>query len=166
VLRTSRFFPDVDDDRTVRAAYDDDNVKVNEFLYRRVDIEDVVSAHVLAIERAPDLGFGRYIVSATTPFTAADLQGLATDAPSVVARHLPGYREVYARLGWKMFPTLDRVYVNERARRELGWRPRYEFANVLAQIARGAGHGSELARTVGFKGYHAEAFEGGIYPVD
>src|SRR5262249_3185652 len=49
VLRTSRFFPEEDDDEIARGAYDPDNLKVNEFLYRRVDVEDVVSAHLLAI---------------------------------------------------------------------------------------------------------------------
>ena len=49
VLRTSRFFPEEDDNRAVREAYTDANIKANEFLYRRVDIEDVVSAHLLAI---------------------------------------------------------------------------------------------------------------------
>jgi len=53
VLRTSRFFPEQDDDKNVREAYSDDNVKVNEYLYRRVEIEDVVTAHLLASERAP-----------------------------------------------------------------------------------------------------------------
>ena len=52
MLRTSRFFPEEDDNRKVRETYSDANVKANEFLYRRVDIEDVVSAHLLAAERA------------------------------------------------------------------------------------------------------------------
>src|SRR5271166_1937490 len=45
VLRTSRFFPEVDDDAEARGAFADDNLKANEFLYRRVAIEDVVEAH-------------------------------------------------------------------------------------------------------------------------
>ena len=69
ILRTSRFFPDVDDRKETRNSYDDANAKMNEFLYRRVDIEDVVSAHLLALEKARAIKFGRYIVSATTPFT-------------------------------------------------------------------------------------------------
>src|SRR5262245_30761605 len=73
VLRTSRFFPEEDDHKDTRQAYADDNIKANEFLYRRVDLEDVVSAHLLALEKAPELGFGRYIISATTPFTRDDL---------------------------------------------------------------------------------------------
>ena len=53
ILRTSRFFPEADDRDEVRAAYEDANLKVNELLYRRVDLADVVSAHRLALERAP-----------------------------------------------------------------------------------------------------------------
>ena len=40
VLRTSRFFPEGDDRDDVRAAYEDANLKVDELLYRRVDLED------------------------------------------------------------------------------------------------------------------------------
>ena len=70
VLRTSRFFPESDDSDEVRTAYADANVKANEYLYRRVDVADVASAHLLAMERAADVGFGKYIVSATALFTA------------------------------------------------------------------------------------------------
>jgi len=77
ILRTSRFFPEEDDRKETRTAYDDANVKANEFLYRRVDIEDVVSAHLCALERAEKIGFGRFIISATTPFTQSDLPELA-----------------------------------------------------------------------------------------
>ena len=59
---------------------------MNEFLYRRADIEDVVGAHPLALERVHAIGFGRYIVSATTPFTRDDLRELRTNAPAVVSR--------------------------------------------------------------------------------
>jgi UDP-glucose 4-epimerase len=166
VLRTSRFFLDPDDDAAVRATYSDTNVKVNEFLYRRVDLEDVVSAHVLAIERAPALGFGRYIISATTPFQSTDVVALATDAPAVVDVYASGYRAIYDRLGWSMFRTIDRVYVNDRARQDLGWRPRFDFAHVLRLIANGLDHRSDLARAVGFKGYHAETFADGVYPIE
>src|SRR5207253_1810323 len=69
ILRTSRFFPEPDDSKEIRQTYQDANAKVNEFLHRRVDIEDVVNAHLLALERAHTIGFGRYIVSATTPLT-------------------------------------------------------------------------------------------------
>jgi UDP-glucose 4-epimerase len=128
------------------------------------DIEDIVAAHLLAMEQTPSLGFERYIISASTLFTCDDLRALRADAPSVVGRHLPRFAEVYAARGWKMFPTIDRVYVNERARRELGWRPRYDFGFVVDRIDAGEDHRSELAQSIGSKGYHEILFEDGPYP--
>jgi UDP-glucose 4-epimerase len=161
ILRTSRFFPEPDDRDEVRGAYADANLKVNELLYRRADIEDIVEAHRLALERAPELGFGRYIISATTPFTREDLDELHRDAPAVVAAHHPAYAELYERLGWRMFDTIERVYVNAAARRDLGWEPRRTFADALERLARGEEWRSPLTLQVGAKGYHAETT--GIY---
>jgi UDP-glucose 4-epimerase len=155
ILRTSRFFPEGDDRDDVRTAYEDLNLKVNELLYRRVDLEDVVSAHRVAIERAPELGFGRYIISATTPFTPDDRAELRVDAPAVVRRRVPDYEEVYARRGWRMFDSIERVYDSALARDQLGWAPRYDFASAIDALAAGEDPRSELARAVGAKGYHA-----------
>lgn len=164
ILRTSRFFPESDDRKDTRDSYEDDNAKVNEFLYRRADIEDIAKAHLLALEKAAKIGFGRYIVSATTPFAPGDVQDLHTDAPTVVRRYAPEYADIYAARGWTMFPKIDRVYVNERARAELGWQPRYDFASVLKRIANGDDFRSVLAQAVGSKGYHDVVFEDGPYP--
>jgi UDP-glucose 4-epimerase len=164
ILRTSRFFPEADDRKETRETYADANVKVNEFLYRRADIEDIVTTHLLALEKAHSIGFGRYIVSATTPFTRDDLQELHTNAPAVVKRYAPGYADIYAARGWSMFPTIDRVYVNERARTELGWQPRYDFAHVLDRVGAGNDYRSPLAQAIGSKGYHDVVFEDGPYP--
>ena len=158
ILRTSRFFPEEDDRAATREAYAQDNVQANEFLYRRVDIEDVAAAHMLAIDKAPSIGFGRYIISATTPFLRDDLRDLRVNAPPVVGRRVPGYEAVYARLGWRMFPEIERVYVNERARKELGWQPRYDFRYVLDCLEAGSDPRSALARAVGSKGYHPRKF--------
>ena len=166
ILRTSRFFPEEDDHKETRQNYDDGNVKTNEFLYRRVEIEDVVSAHLLAVERARDIGFGRYIISATSPFTPEDLAELRANAPVVVRWRVPEYEAEYERRGWKMFPGIDRVYVNERARVELDWRPRYDFRYVLERLRAGDDPRSPLARAVGSKGYHSRKFAEGPYPVE
>lgn len=166
VLRTSRFFPEADDNEETRHAYEDGNVKANEFLYRRVDLEDVVSAHLLAIEKAPAIGFGRYIISATTPFTRDDLFDLRGNAPQALKRRVPDYEAEYARRGWKMFPGIDRVYVNERARKDLDWRSRYDFRYVLDRLKAGDDPRSPLSRIIGSKGYHARKFTRGPYPVE
>lgn len=154
ILRTSRFFPEADDRPEIAAAYDDANLKLNELLYRRVDLQDAVDAHLLALERAPDLGLRTYIISATTPFTRADLPELGRDAPAVLARHHPEFAALYAERGWRMHPQLDRVYVNARARSDLGWAPQHDFGAALAALAAGRPWRSELTRAVGAKGYH------------
>jgi len=166
ILRTSRFFPEQDDNREVRETYDDGNVKANEFLYRRVDLQDVVSAHLLALDQASSIGFGKYIISATTPFTREDRFDLRANAPSVVKQLFPDYEKEYARRNWKMFPRIDRVYANERAREELGWRPEYDFRRVLDSLKAGTDPRSNLAQVVGIKGYHPERFSNEPYPVD
>jgi nucleoside-diphosphate-sugar epimerase len=163
VLRTSRFFPEPDDRDEVRTAYEDANIKANEYLYRRVDIQDVVDAHLLALSEAPRIGFDRLIVSATTPFTRADLAELHGSASSVVARLFPTQPATYANRGWHMFDEVDRVYVNDRAREVLGWAPRYDFAHVLACLDANEDFRSPLARAVGAKGYHQETT--GVYTV-
>ena len=154
VLRTSRFFPEGDDRADVRQAYSTENAQVNELLYRRVDLEDVVSAHLLALDRAPALGFGRYVVSAPTPFSRDDLAELRTDAPAVVRRLFPAHEELYATRGWAMFPSVDRVYDSSAAQAALGWRPRYDFRHALDRLAVGEPVRSALAEQVGAKGYH------------
>jgi UDP-glucose 4-epimerase len=165
ILRTSRFFPEEDDDKAARETYDDANLKVNEFLYRRADIEDVVSAHLLAMQKAPRLGFGRFIVSATTPFTPDDLQALRGNAPAIVKRYVPCYEAEYRRRGWSMAPAIDRVYVNELARARLGWQPRYDFGGIIQRLRASDDFRSPLAIAVGSKGYHRESFAEGPYPV-
>lgn len=166
VLRTSRFFPDEDDDAAVRRSYADDNIKVNEYLYRRIDIEDVVTAHLHALERAPALGFGRYIISATTPFAPDHTRRLRVNAPAVLAELYPQYEDEYRRRTWRMFHGIDRVYVNSLARRALGWEPRWTFAYILERLRAGEDFRSPLARTVGFKGYHGDRLHGEMYPTE
>lgn len=156
VLRTSRFFPEQDDSAAVRTRYLDANVKANEYLYRRVDLADVVDAHLLAAKRAADIGWAKYVVSATTPFSPADAAQLRTDAPAAVTRLFPDQTDLYAARGWSMFPTIDRVYVNAKARTELGWQPRYDYRHVLDCLAAEADFRSPLALEVGAKGYHDE----------
>src|SRR5271165_419315 len=164
VLRTSRFFQEEDDDPQARAAFADDNAKANEFLFRRVAIEDVVDAHLLAAERAPSIGYGKYIVSATTPFRREDLARLRADAPAVARQRAPGWEDEYARRGWRMFASIDRVYDNALARRELGWRPKWDFEAVIARLRETGDVRGPLAKAIGEKGYHAEPFEGRPYP--
>jgi UDP-glucose 4-epimerase len=165
VLRTSRFFPEEDDDPALRARFTTENAQANELLYHRLDIADAVSAHLLASEKAPMIGFARYIASATSPFTRRDLAALPDDAAGVVRALYRDCEELYTARGWRLFPSIDRVYVNDRARSELGWQPEFDFAHVLSSLRAGRDWRSELARQVGSKGYHDTVFDEAPYPV-
>jgi nucleoside-diphosphate-sugar epimerase len=132
VLRTGRFFPEEDDTHRDLSG---PNTKANEFLNRRLTVEDCAEAHVAALDKAPQIGFGLYIVSAPPPFAEADAAGLIEDAPAVIARYFPEAADLYARAGWRPPRHLDRVYDPSRAERELGFRARTDFAAILAALA-------------------------------
>lgn len=165
VLRTSRFFPEDDDRAEVRARFDSDNAKVNELLYRRVDLGDAARAHLCGVDRAAEIGFGRYIITATTPFQRTDCPELRRDPAAVVERYAP-FQEAYLRRRWAMDADISRVYVNDRARSELGWEPRVDFAEALARLQRGDRIFGPLTDAVGSKGYHPAPFANGPYPTD
>ena len=133
VLRTSRFFPEADD-MAREIEHSDENTKANEFLFRRLTVEDAADAHIAALDRAPKLGFDLFIISAPTLFQPDDCSELITDAPSVVARYFPQYSEIYAQRGWTMFRSIDRVYSARHAEKRLGFRCQTGFAEVLAGL--------------------------------
>jgi UDP-glucose 4-epimerase len=134
ILRTGRFFPE-EDDMAHAIPQSEANTKVNEFLFRRLTVEDAAEAHVVALQKAPALGFDTFIISAQTPFSPDDCEQLIANAPGVVARYFPRYPELYARLGWTMFDSIDRVYDSSRAARRLGFVCKTGFAEKLREIA-------------------------------
>jgi len=134
VLRTGRFFPEDDDTHRDLSG---PNIKANEFLNRRLTVEDAAEAHLAALAKGPEIGFGTYIVAAPSPFAREDAAALVEDAPPVIARHFPEAASLYARAGWTLPLHIDRVYDSARAERELGFRCRTGFAEVLAALASG-----------------------------
>ncbi len=134
VLRTSRFFPE-EDDMAHAIAQGAENTKANEFLFRRLSVEDAAEAHVVALAKAKEIGFDTFIVSAATPFRREDCRALIADAPSVVARYFPAYRGLYEARGWTMFDTIDRVYDSSKATRVLGFTCKTGFREVLNSLS-------------------------------
>ncbi len=134
VLRTARFFPEEDDTHRELSG---ENRKANEFLNRRLTVEDAARAHVLALERAPALGFDTFILSAPPPFARADCAALIADAPGVIARYFPEAAGLYAQRGWPLPASIERVYDPARAEARLGFRCETDFAAILAALSRG-----------------------------
>jgi len=134
ILRTGRFFPEEDDTHRELAG---ENLKANEFLHRRLTVEDAARAHLAALERAPALGFDLFVLSAPTPFARSDADELKRDAAAVVARRFPDAPELYAARGWRLPTSIGRVYDSGRAQAVLGFRFETDFAAVLSALRSG-----------------------------
>ena len=134
ILRTARFFPEEDDTHRDLSG---ENMKANELLYRRLTVEDAAEAHVMALDQAPAIGFGTYILSAPTPFRREDAEALKLDTASLIARQFPEAEALYAARGWRLPVSIGRVYDAGAAERDLGFRPRTDFAAVLAALKSG-----------------------------
>ena len=134
VLRTGRFFPEEDDTHRDLSG---PNIKANEFLGRRLTVEDAADAHVAALDQAPDIGFETFLIAAPPPFAPDEAEALLEDAPAAIARHFPEAQSLYARAGWRLPRHIDRIYDPSLAERRLGFRCRTDFAAVLRALERG-----------------------------
>jgi len=130
-LRVSRFFPEDDDTHAVPAG---ENLKANEFLGRRLTVEDCAAAHIAALDAAPRVGWGLYVVSAPPPFTRADAARLKADAAGLIAERFPEAPALYAARGWTLPRSIGRVYDPAAIARDLGFRCTTDFAAVLAAL--------------------------------
>jgi nucleoside-diphosphate-sugar epimerase len=103
-------------------------------LHRGVDLRDVVQAHRLALDVARAAGDGPLVANVAGPlvFTRDDRTGLLIDVAAVVDRRVPGLRQAFARRGWPLPATIDRVYDSSRAGRALGYAPVHDAWATLA----------------------------------
>lgn len=123
ILRMSRSFPEPGD------------VMASCRLHRGIDVRDVADAHMLALTNDGD-HLQRHVVSAAGPFRIEDCEALAADAASVIRLRAPALAEEFDLRGWPLPASIDRVYHPGLAMRELGWKPRFGFEEVLAQMDR------------------------------
>lgn len=121
ILRMSRCFPE---SAPQMALYR---------LYRGVDARDVADAHALALEDTAS-GCKTYVISGTTLFRKEDCAELWHDTPAVLQRCAPELVQDFAHRAWQLPARIDRVYDSARAQQELGWKPRFGYANVLALL--------------------------------
>jgi nucleoside-diphosphate-sugar epimerase len=104
-------------------------------LYRGVDAEDVAQAHELAL-LAHATGFDVYNISAAQPFQPADCPRLLAGADALIVERFPWARAEFARRGWLLPQSIDRVYVVDKAIAGLGYRPVHDFASLFRHPAR------------------------------
>ncbi|MGH7599870.1 MAG: NAD-dependent epimerase/dehydratase family protein [bacterium] len=119
-LRISRCFRETDE---LMATYR---------LYRGVDLRDVAAAHRLALlMNLPR--FEVFNISARTPFEAEDTTELLHNAPVVIRQRCPSFEWAFAKRGWHLPQSIDRVYVITKAEEILGFSPRYNYDAFLAE---------------------------------
>ncbi|MDB9519388.1 NAD(P)-dependent oxidoreductase [Roseofilum reptotaenium CS-1145] len=135
ILRTGRFFPEEDDTLRFPSGL---NLKANEFLNRRLTVEDAAAAHVVALERIKGKGCETFILSAPTPFSREDTPLLISDALSAIAHYFPNAKKLYDERGWTLPAHIDRVYDASKLEKQLGFRPRVDFSVILDALASGA----------------------------
>jgi nucleoside-diphosphate-sugar epimerase len=116
-LRVSRFF---DEGPEKMAVYR---------LFRGGDVRDFARAHLDALEKAKP-GFEVFNISARSPFWRSETRELLENAPAVIARHFPKAAELFAARKWKLPERIDRVYVIDKAARDLGYQPRHNFLEL------------------------------------
>ena len=117
-LRIARCFPEPEEQVAVYR------------LHRGVDLRDVAAAHRLALTASTG-GFDTFNVSALPPFQAEDVAELLRDAPAVIGRRCPGLAERFAARGWALPRSIDRVYAIDKARMQLGYRPRHNILSLF-----------------------------------
>ena len=88
-------------------------------------------AHALLME-GPD--FRTFVISGATHFHIEDTEALLNDAPTVIAKRAPKLVETFARRGWKLPKSIDRVYTPARAMIELDWMPRFGYSEILNML--------------------------------
>lgn len=121
VLRTSRFW---DEPLHLKAIYR---------LYRGLDVRDAAHAHRLAVSDNAS-GFRVFNISAQTPFSIDDVVILKKNAHSLVLDRFPEAGRILAEKRWELPQEIDRVYSIEKACKELGYFPRFNFDYLLKNL--------------------------------
>jgi UDP-glucose 4-epimerase len=103
-------------------------------LFGGVDDRDVAQAVLLALDHDPAGGFDHFNVFADVPFGPEDAGALQEDPAAVLESHWPGCTELVRHLGLDLGELLwgRTIWMTEKAKRLLGYRPRYNFAEFLA----------------------------------
>jgi UDP-glucose 4-epimerase len=120
VLRMSRCFPEPP---PLMAIYR---------LYRGVDARDAAQAHALALSKPGEL-FRIYNISAQSPFQKEDLKTLVTNPKTIIQKRCPMAITEFCHRSWVLPKRIDRVYVIDRAQKELGFIPQYGLPEFFAE---------------------------------
>lgn len=118
VYRVGRFLPE------------DPNLQANHRLYRGLDERDGAEALFLALQHNFS-EFEIFNIASTSSFSTGDLKTLKTNPAEVILEKYPDAKTIYAVRNWAFPRSIDRIYVIEKARKMLGYSPKYTFDAIL-----------------------------------
>ena len=102
-------------------------------MYRGLDVRDVAQAHLLAMNQGA-IGFGIFNISGQSPFSQEDLLALKTDPSAVIQQKAPEVLAYFEERNWEIPSEIDRVYVIEKAKKILGYAPRINSKEIIAEL--------------------------------
>jgi nucleoside-diphosphate-sugar epimerase len=108
-------------------------------LFGGVDERDVAQSVLLALAHEPEGGFDAVDVMSATPFGPNHARELAVDPLAVLDRQWPGTADVVREHGLDLDELLWEhwIWPIEKARRVLGYEPRFGFGEFLDALRRG-----------------------------
>lgn len=118
--------------RVGRFLAEEPNVAANHRLYRGLDERD--GAHALYLGLIHDFAnFEVFNIASTSPFCPDDAACLKKDPEQAILRLYPWANDAYKQLGWKFPDSIDRFYAVGKAKKLLGYQPRYTFDKLLRE---------------------------------
>lgn len=107
-------------------------------LYGGVDERDAAGSVMAAIDAlvAGRIEHEAFNVESVVPFASADGKDLRRDPLAVLERHFPGSSELLRARGVRTLKPITERFAMERIEQRLGFRPRHNFADWLAELQR------------------------------
>ena len=102
-------------------------------LYRGVDARDVAQAFSLGLS-ADFVQFEAINISGQTPFLPEDCECLHAQAAQVLKLRAPELVQSFAARNWPLPNSIDRVYVIDKAKSLLAYKPRFGFRELLDEM--------------------------------
>ncbi len=102
-------------------------------MYRGLDIRDVALAHQLAINKDFNC-FEIFNISAQSIFGTSDLIDLRKNLLPLLENRCPKIIDFFSKHKWVLPDYIDRVYVIDKAKKQLGFQPIYNIDNMIEEL--------------------------------
>lgn len=102
-------------------------------LYRGLDVQDAASAHELALHFSADQ-FEVFNISGESPFLPDEVETLFHNPTQLLRQKASAMLPFFEEMGWEVPKQIDRVYVIDKAKKLLGYRPTHSYLSLIEEI--------------------------------